>query len=228
MKPNDVIEGTPVVAKQAAVGTPFTATAKQMLGPAADELAEMWKDQVRTYRYERQRECVEKAEGMVQEAGFTPQAVPLKVLFPLLEGASLEENEALHTMWAALLANAVSPDNLEKVRTGFVATLKTLSWDEVLLLNWIYDRVLEVEMPFSETFTHTELLNAYATVGRLSLPPAGKIEDAFSFETCLDGLDAARLIDRVGVPPEREARDYVIGHLGFQFVSVCRPPKPKS
>jgi hypothetical protein len=93
-----------------------------MLGPAADELAEMWRDQVRLYRYERQLKCVEKAEKMAEEAGFTPQAVPPKILFPLLEGASFEENEDLHTMWAALLANAASSENAQKVKPGFVAT----------------------------------------------------------------------------------------------------------
>src|SRR3984957_1167260 len=87
---------------------PFTAVVKRMLGPAADELAEMWRDQVRLYRYERQIECLKKAERMVEEAGFTPQAVSPKILFPLLEGASYENDEALHDMWAALLANAAS------------------------------------------------------------------------------------------------------------------------
>lgn len=31
---------------------------------------------------------------------FTPQAVPPKIPFSLLEGASFEEDEDLHTMWA--------------------------------------------------------------------------------------------------------------------------------
>jgi len=46
---------------------------------------------------------------MARDAGFQPQVVPPKVLFPLLEGASFEDNEDLHTMWAALLANAADP-----------------------------------------------------------------------------------------------------------------------
>src|SRR5260370_21548676 len=113
MNPDDIIKAAPAIAKgAAAIGAaiPFTGIVKRMLGPAADELAEMWKDQVRLYRYERQVKCVEKAEKMAKDAGFTPQAVPPKILFPLLEGASFEDNEDLHTMWAALLTNASSPD----------------------------------------------------------------------------------------------------------------------
>ena len=99
MDPNDIFKALPEVtsvAKIAAASIPFTAIVKRMLGPAADELAEMWRDQVRLYRYERQLKCVEKAEKMAKDAGFTPQAVPPKILFPLLEGASFEEDENFH------------------------------------------------------------------------------------------------------------------------------------
>src|ERR1700722_8202066 len=120
---------------------PFTAVVKRMLGPAADELAEMWRDQVRLYRYERQLKCVEKAEKMAKDAGFTPQAVPPKILFPLLEGASLEENESLHDMWAALLANASSAQLRERVRPAYISILKQMSPDEAVMLNWMHSHV---------------------------------------------------------------------------------------
>src|SRR5712691_6770828 len=132
MNPDDLIRAAPAIAKAAtavAAAVPFTAIVKRMLGPAADELAEMWRDQVRLYRYERQLKCVQKAERMAEEAGFTPQAVPPKILFPLLEGVSFEENEDLHDMWAALLAKAASPENAKKVRPGFIATLEQMAPD---------------------------------------------------------------------------------------------------
>ena len=142
MNPDDIIKAVPEIAKVAgplAAAIPFTGIVKRMLGPAADELAEMWRDQVRLYRYERQLKCVEKAERMAQEAGFTPQAVPPKILFPLLEGASFEDNEDLHTMWAALLVNAASGEPLDRVRPGFIAILRQMARDEGALLNWMYD-----------------------------------------------------------------------------------------
>src|SRR5580700_489102 len=132
MNPDDIIKAAPEIAKGAgalAAAIPFTSIVKKMLGPAADELAEMWRDQVRMYRYERQLKCVEKAEKMAEEAGFTPQAVPPKILFPLLEGASFEENEELHTMWAGLLADASFPENADKVRPGFLASLRQMAPD---------------------------------------------------------------------------------------------------
>src|SRR5258708_27512228 len=113
-----------------------------MLGPAADEVAEMWRDQVRVYRYERQVKLLEKVERIAKDAGFTPQAVPPKILFPLLEGASFEDDENLNDMWAALLANAASPENAEQERPGFISLLRHMAPDEGALLNAIYDQLL--------------------------------------------------------------------------------------
>src|SRR5579862_8149869 len=130
MDPTEITKHIPEavsVAKVAAASIPFTAIVKRMLGPAADEVAEMWRDRVRLYRYGRELKCLEKAEKMANDAGFNPKAVPIKLLFPLLEGASFEEDENLHDMWAALLANAASPENAGKVRPRFITLLREMA-----------------------------------------------------------------------------------------------------
>ena len=151
-----------------AAAIPFTGILKRMLGPAADEVAERFRDEVRIYRYGRQLECLKKAEKMAMDAGFTPKAVPIKILFPLLEGASLEEDETLHTMWAALLANA-SSDMAEIVRPSFISILKEMAPDEARLLSEV----------------------ARKRDGLFSLPDYW-VE--FRFNVCLEGLAAAGLV----------------------------------
>ena len=101
------------IAKVAAASLPFTDNVKRMLGPAADELAEMWRDQLRVYRYGQQVKLLEKFDRIINEAGFTAQAVPPKILFPLLEGASFEEDEG-----------RVSPGPNQRTRSS-----GSLSWD---------------------------------------------------------------------------------------------------
>lgn len=177
MNPDDLIKTAPALAKGAAAfgaAIPFTAIAKRMLGPAADEVAEMWRDHVRLYRYERQLSCLKKAEKMAGDAGFTPTAVPIKVLFPLLEGASFEEDEDIHTMWAALLANAANPEFCMKVRPGFVAALKQLSADEAALLSWFYTEMKRRQSAnpgMSIELTFAEVVNGYKMFFK-SLSPA--------------------------------------------------------
>jgi hypothetical protein len=232
MGPNELIKAAPQLAKGAAAlgaAVPFTAIVKRMLGPAADELAEMLRDQVRLYRYERQLKCLEKAERMAQEAGFTPQAVPPKILFPLLEGASFEENEDLHTMWAALLANAASADRKDIVHPGFIPTLRQLASDEALLLSWIFDhpRNRTFDQDFDEPQPYTVLAYAYGElIGVVKPDEEGVIRrarlDRLDFGTCLNSLEAAYLIRQESA---EEERSYALTPRGYQFVTACRPPK---
>ncbi len=210
------------VAKVAAGSIPFTGIVKRMLGPAADEVAEMWRDKVKLYRYERQLKCVEKAEKMAREAGFTPQAVPPKILFPLLEGASMEDDESLHDLWASLLANASSPKNAEKVRPGFIAVLRQLAKDEALLLNWLFLQNEPMYVEARPTFDYRQLKSTYQTLG------CYRYVESYcdsSLDACLEGLEAAQFIrvqTRLPIP------HYVLTMRGYEFVRACAPPTPKS
>jgi hypothetical protein len=199
-----------------AAAIPFTTIVKKMLGPAADEVAEMWRDQVRVYRYERQAKLLQKVDMIAKKAGFTPQAVPPKILFPLLEGASFEDNEDLHTMWAALLANAASPNDSPRIRPRFIAILREMASDEAVLLNWLYDNT---SMDLNQGYSTSDLKSAFDE--RVDQP-------AFrhNFDFCLDALQASRLIKRMG-RSENSDSHFSITTLGFGFVTSCRPPKPK-
>jgi hypothetical protein len=232
MNPDDLLKAAPEIAKGAgalAAAIPFTAIVKRMLVPAADELAEMWRDRVRLYRYGRQLKLLEKVENMAQEAGFTPEAVPPKILFPLLEGASFEENEDLHTMWAALLANAASPENAESVRPSFLAILKHMAPDEAKLLNWMYNG------PYGQnSVDEVTVMEAYGTLG---FGPASYADRnaqmtesvAFleRFEACLGALEAEQLVISVVFKEAPDLRFYSSTLRGAGFMKACRPPRAK-
>ncbi|MGA2186817.1 MAG: Abi-alpha family protein [Bryobacteraceae bacterium] len=220
MDPKELIE---LVKGGAAVAGAFKLTdiIRAMLGPATAEIAEQFRDKARLYRYERQLDCLKKAAQMAKDAGFTPMAVPIKLLFPLLEGALLEESEDLHTMWAALLANASSPEDAEKVRPGFIAILRQLSPEEAALLNCIYKR--------------TKVYGDIVSVAQL------KQQNVFkTLDVSLDGLEASQLVcslrphvaglsgiggDDLSLADER--RFFGLTSRGGAFVEACRTPEPK-
>ena len=142
MDPHELIAVSGQLAGVAAA-IPFTSIVKRMLGPAADEIAERVRDEIKLYRYGRQLSMLSKAEKLAKDAGFTPKAVPVKLLFGLLEGASLEENEDLHDRWAALLANAANPVATVPVRPSFMDTLKLLTPEAAKLLEAAYGKAGE-------------------------------------------------------------------------------------
>lgn len=247
MDPTDITKHIPEVvsvAKVAAASIPFTSIVKRMLGDASDEVAKQLADEIKVYRYGRSLKLLEKAERMAQEAGFTPKAVPIKLLFPLLEGASLEEDENLHDMWASLLANAASPDDAEKVRPGFIAILRELAADEAALLNWMYVervglghgafqmaaiyRLLEFKnetypLQFDAPFFHADLVDAFCSLGFGKGP---KTVDGMAFETCLWNLDSKNLI-QLNLTGDSDYMKASLTFHGAAFTQTCQPPKPK-
>ena len=241
MDPNEIIKATAEVGKVAAASIPFTAIVKRMLGPAADEVAESWRDQARLYRYGRSLDMLKKAEKMAHQAGFATGAVPIKLLFPLLEAASFEEEEDMHTMWAALFVNAASLENAEKVRPGFIAVLRQMAPDEAALLKWIYDKTATLNQ-----IDYFQVCEAQVDLGWLkatdcSWQQAGLrgLTMSSRLATCLDSLEAEKLVRRAylqGVPGEASvyrmeepiAFRFEMTNRGREFVEACQPPKPRS
>jgi hypothetical protein len=228
MNPTEITKHLPEtvnVGSLAAANTPFTAVVRRMLGPAADELAEMSRDQVRVYRYGRQMKLLQKVERLANAAGFTPQPVPPKILFPLLEGASLEDDEKLHDTWAALLANAASPDHPEKVRPRFIAILRQMSPDEMDTLKLVANTTDEasncraVELESDGQMIRTQPIRTHCLEKR-SVPRPG--ENAIChyrrLHVCLQILATAGLVEI------REGTTTLMP-LGNAFLRVCRPPK---
>src|SRR4051794_39873173 len=78
----------------------------KLTGPVAEELGAILQDRVRVYRFKNQLSMLGKAQEMLLQAHVKPESVPLRLLLPLLDGASLEDEENLSTKWAALLANS--------------------------------------------------------------------------------------------------------------------------
>jgi hypothetical protein len=68
-----------------------------------------------------------------------PRKVPIKVALPLIQAATLEEDEELQSIWAALLANASTPEKGESVSPAFVEILRSMGRTEVRTLIALYE-----------------------------------------------------------------------------------------
>lgn len=93
-------------------------------------------DQVRYWRWRNQIRIFKKAKQLI---GADPQLheVKIKVLVPLVENASLEDDDSLQDKWAAMLANAATQNRT--VMPLFPALLKELSTIEVTILDSLYN-----------------------------------------------------------------------------------------
>lgn len=117
-----------------------------LLGPAAREVGEALADPIRAWRKERQQragEIVRHALRLIHIAGAKQQPVSGRILIPILDHGSLEEDADLRTQWAALLASAVDPSTRSQVLPAYPRILAELSGTEVKILDWAYHSHLE-------------------------------------------------------------------------------------
>lgn len=96
-------------------------------------------DQMKLWRWSNQIEIIKKAQAKIEASGLPKHQIPLKVLVPIIQNSSLEEDPNMQEKWANMLANAAT-GNVE-VSPNYAAILNELSAVEVSILEKIYSEV---------------------------------------------------------------------------------------
>jgi hypothetical protein len=115
----------------------------RVLGSPLEEVGALLHDKVRARRFRNQVDMLVKARDMLDEAGISPKAMPLKVLVPLLDGVSLEDDPEMAKRWAALLANAADAKYRHASFPSFTSILSELSPVEAKIMDTVYDTSIE-------------------------------------------------------------------------------------
>jgi hypothetical protein len=122
------------------VMAPFADLLRKLAGPVAEELGLTLQDEVRVFRLKRRIRLLERVQQMLNEKGVEPQRVPLKILVPVIEGASLEEDDELQDRWAALLVNTATTGGAMPAAPEILRQLTSM---DVFLLQVCFDHVVD-------------------------------------------------------------------------------------
>jgi hypothetical protein len=114
----------------------------RLAGPMFDEFGAILADRARVYRAKNLVSTVRKTERILREAGLPADAVPTRLLLPIMEASSVENAESLQEMWAGLLATA--SQQTDSVSPSFIETLKQLTPDEARHLEVICQESLKI------------------------------------------------------------------------------------
>ena len=100
----------------------------------------IFEDKLRYMRWERQVRLMQKVDELLEELGFKgpTRAVPLKVAIPLLQAASIEDDDSLQDKWANLLVNAANANSGVEIGRAYVEILQQISPLEAKLLDAVY------------------------------------------------------------------------------------------
>ncbi|WP_297097822.1 Abi-alpha family protein [uncultured Draconibacterium sp.] len=149
------------------VVTPFL---EKIVNPPFNELGLLFQDRVRLWRFNNQLKIVAKAQKMVEEHNITIQPVSLKILAPLLDMGSLEEEPKLQDMWAKLLVSYTDA-SLHLKSTIFPHILSQLSCREaeVLIYNFQNDQIYRFKNMSSSDGTGELKSHELTNLSRLGL-----------------------------------------------------------
>jgi hypothetical protein len=92
-------------------------------------------------RWNRRLRLMDRADEILKERHVegSIRVVPPKLALPIIENASLEEDDELQDLWATLLASALDPNFGGNIRSAFIDIIKQLEVFDVHLLKVIYD-----------------------------------------------------------------------------------------
>jgi hypothetical protein len=151
---------------------PFHELIMLLLGPAAEEAGFMLRESVARFRASRTSRFFGVTSEKIHAAGIEPRPVALKLLMPIVESASLEDDDELQDIWANLLANATDRRDYAPVAPSFPNVLRNLSAQEVKFLDALYThaRSEEVIMRFGEeiekaVFERFDVMEVYSKAG---------------------------------------------------------------
>jgi hypothetical protein len=231
---SDELELAKEVAKEAVKQTlaPVQEIVHELSGPAATEVGLMFGDTLRVWRLKRAVRYLQDVKEIASKAGLRLKPVAPRLLFPILDSASLEDDKDLHQRWVALLTNAARTDFDGDVLPSFPDILKQLTPAEAEFLDRAYDettihaarRRVEIRLNNPHLNVSDELATALGISGRIlsSLP-----------SVMIENLERLMLVTRTNVPLSLDdkivntmppANHLYVSELGKAFVRACRVP----
>ncbi|WP_299162815.1 Abi-alpha family protein [uncultured Tenacibaculum sp.] len=116
---------------------------KAVLGPSVSQISETFADNFRLRRFKNQIKILTKAQEHIEKLGFDPKQVNLKVLAPLVQLSSLEENIELQERWAKLITNIVKIEGQTLLKQNSIEIISKISNEEAQLIDFLYDYFIQ-------------------------------------------------------------------------------------
>jgi hypothetical protein len=111
-----------------------------VFGAGFTQIGGAFSDWAHVYRYEQAIKLAEKVRRIHQNRAIEGStiAIPPRLAIPLLQQATLEDDEQLLDMWAALIANATDPNRPVEARRSYSGLLSSMEPLDALVLAEIY------------------------------------------------------------------------------------------
>lgn len=193
-------------------------------------------DKINFRRFKNLAYAVCEARRLLRELGLTERDVPLKIIHPLLEGASLEDEPDMRAIWSNLMANTADPRCVTPIGAMFPDILRDLGAREVRFLDALYaDAEKRADGGFFKNVSQQRYtrMNLWDFYKGLPLAPTNREreEEQNEFWLMLDIIRRQGVLREVYIDNQTGQasyqfliKDYHVSDLGAAFILACRPP----
>lgn len=116
----------------------------KILGNPIEEAAGIIGDKLQYIRWQRQMRMVDEVNKILISKDLDKtRTIPPKFALPMLEQASLEEDDYLQDIWCKLIANSLDPNFDSEIRYAFIEIIKNLTPLDAKILKYVYDTALK-------------------------------------------------------------------------------------
>jgi hypothetical protein len=212
---------------------------KTLAGPALEEVGAIIADNVRVYRVKNLLRTTEKTKRILQDAGLPPNPVPTRLLLPILDTCSVEDNDDLQECWAGLLASA--SQEADSLSPSFIETLKQLTPKEAKHYDHIFVEVSKLhkgDLKRSNSIPYEAFTDAWkAPKGALeTYERLGLVRRDYDVELSsnawritYDAKNMKNTVDDIeGVLDDIDAEvryQHLFTRYGLSFLKACRGPR---
>lgn len=187
-----------------------------VLGDACRELGASIHDWAKFYRYKNLLKIQDKVIQIQRGRNVEGKSIPiqLSIGIPLIEAASLEEDDLLQQKWAALIANATDPNKKEVVKKSFIDILSSMDSTDALVLDWLSSQGWNNTLGNITTDEIAEKVNIDETEVKISMSNLNRLGLIdFDVPTTVGAIDISLL------SPEARVR---LSYLGWNIVDACK------
>jgi hypothetical protein len=182
----------------------------EYIGGPVKQATGIVEDKLKLYRFKKQLEILDETKKILAERGEEAPSryVPLNVMIPLMEAASLEEDEYLREKWASLLANCADKNASSSAKRSYVSILENLTQLDAQLLDVI--AAVAIRNPDEPSIN----------IGELCSDPNVNGASTFTIESSTNNLLRLGLL-YTDNPFSAKPINLQISALGTEFYSMC-------
>ncbi len=181
----------------------------------------MAEDQFVIWRAKRQMRLAEQFQAFLHERGLDAptRAVAPAFLLPLIDRASIEEDDQLQDVWATMLANAADADSAAEMRSAFVSMLGEMTHVDVQILAKL--SAASADPKFKGILPTSMLPDSVGDDGKGRLPTG-------AVAVSLANLGRLACIHPTSFSGWLHFEQLTVTDLGKAFVAACTPASRRS